>query len=314
MNCHRLMILLLSSTTLLGACAAGPSGGSINETVINGPPPPVIKTVDVPVFVHVPESNPPKDKPPKKRDPLKVLAEVNSRSVVIPDPDDYIGATYVLPTIPNMLYQVYMAEGQLTTIDLPPGETYRKVSISKPDRWEIIDLGTSENDDGEQVQTIQVRPYEGGLRRETLNIKTNRTTHRFKVNTYKGIFHHGVVMKAPAKGLQFDPPEGPPGVEPLGHEPRIPTDIGDYGYSIGKGKAPWRPSAVFTHAGKTFIELPANGGPVQPPQLVDTSTGEDKAVNWYVSHKRYMVVPDQVLTKAELRRGETTIKIERIEE
>jgi type IV secretory pathway VirB9-like protein len=309
---RHLMILLLSSTAILGACAAGPSGSG--ETVINGPPEPIVKTVTEPVFVEVPEANPPKDKAPVKRDPLKVLAEVNKRSIRVPDPDQYIGAVYSLPTIPNMLYQIYMAEGQLTTIDLPPGETHRKVTISKPDRWEIVDLGISENDSGEMVQTIQVRPYEAGLRGETLNIKTSRTTHRFKVNTYKGIFHHGVQMQAPEKGLQFDPPDGPPGVEPVGHEPRIPSDIADHGYSISQGAVSWRPSAVFTHAGKTYIELPTGNGPVLPPKLVDTSTGSDRAVNWYVSHKRYMVVPDQVLTRAELRRDDKVIKIERIKE
>jgi type IV secretory pathway VirB9-like protein len=137
--------------------------------------------------------------------------------------------------------------------------------------------------------------------------------YRFKINTYKGIFHHGVRMKAPTKGLIFEPPETL-GVEPIGTEPRIPIEAGDYGYSIGKGNAPWRPSAIFTHAGKTFIELPANNGPVLPPDVVDTSTGTDRPVNWYRSHKRYMIIPDQVLTKAELRRGDTVIKIERIKE
>src|SRR3954470_7949093 len=75
MNRH-LMVLLLSSTAVLGACAAGPSGGG-TETVIQGPPEPVTRTVEVPVYVQVPEANPPKDKAPVRRDPLKVLAEIN---------------------------------------------------------------------------------------------------------------------------------------------------------------------------------------------------------------------------------------------
>lgn len=309
-----LMTLLLSSSALLGACATGPSGG-MDETVIQGPPEPIIKTVDVPVFVHVPEANPPKvEKAPAKVDPVKHLSTVNKRSIRFPDPDDYRGAIYEVPTIPGMLYQIYMAEGQPTPIDLPPGESYRAYSISKPNKWEREDLGVSVNEDGQPVQTIQIRPYEAGLRNQTLQIKTNKTIHTFKITTLKHDFHHRVVMLAPPKGLEFPPTDALPGVQPIGHEPRIPSDVGDYGYSIGKGKAPWRPSAVFTHAGKTFIELPANGGPVQPPQIVDTSTGEDRAVNWYVSHKRYMVVPDQVLTKAELRRGGTVIEIERMAE
>lgn len=305
-----LMILLLSSTAILGACAAGPSGGG-GETVIQGPPEPVTRTVEVPVYVHVPEANPPPDKVPVKRDPLKVLSEVNQRSTRIPDPDDYIGAIYRVPTIPGILYQVYMAEGQPTTIDLPPGEPYEGYSISKPNKWEREILGTSTNEDGETVQTIQIRPYEAGLRGETLHIKTRKTKYTFKINTYKSHFHHSVEMMAPAKDAVFAPNDDPPGVQPIGHEPRIPTDVGDYGYSISRADVPWRPSAVFTHAGKTYIELPRGNGPVQPPQVVDTSTGTDKAVNWYVSHKRYMVIPDQVLTKAELRRGDKTITIQR---
>jgi type IV secretory pathway VirB9-like protein len=309
---RRLMILLLSSTTLLGACATGPSGDG--ETVIQGPPEPVTHTVEVPVYVQVPEANPPKDRAPVRRDPLKVLAEVNSRSTRIPDPDDYIGATYSVPTIPGILYQIYMAEGQPTTIDLPPEELYRGYTISKPNLWEREDLGISTNGDGQPVQTILVRPYQAGLRNQTLTIKTDKTKYTFKINTYKGIFHHAVEMQAPAKGVVFPESDALPGVQPIGTEPRIPTDAGDYGYSISRANVPWRPSAVFTHAGKTYIEMPRDGGPVTPPQLVDTSTGSDRAVNWYVSNKRYMVVPDQVLTKAELRRGETVIKIERTKE
>jgi hypothetical protein len=121
-------------------------------------------------------------------------------------------------------------------------------------------------------------------------------------------------MQAPAGGLQFDPPDGPPGVEPLGNDSRIPTDAADYGYSISQDSVPWRPSAVFTHAGKTYIELPRDGGPVVPPKVVDTSTGSDRAVNWYVSHQRYMVIPDQVLQRAELRRDGKVIGIERMKE
>jgi hypothetical protein len=306
-----LMALLLSSTALLGACA-GPSGG---ETVIQGPSEPITKTVNVPVYVHVPEANPPKDKAPVKPDPLKHLKAINENTIYVPDPDDYRGTVYVVPTIPNMAYQIYMAEGKPTTIDLPPGDTKSSLAISKPNGWEVLDLGVGENENGEQVQTIQVRPYQAGYRGEILNIKTEKTgTHRFQINTYKGIFHRGVVMQKPAKNLVFDTSDVLPGVSTDEPAPRIPTDVADYGYSISKSKAPWRPSAVFTHGGKTYIELPVDNGPVLKPELVDTSTGEDRVVNWYVSHKRYMVVPDQVLTKAELRRGETVIEIERIEE
>jgi type IV secretory pathway VirB9-like protein len=307
-----LMVLLLSSTTVLGACATGPSGSG--ETVIQGPPEPVTRTVEVPVYVQVPEANPPKDRKPVKRDPLKVLAEVNQRSTRIPDPDDYIGATYSVPTIPGILYQVYMAEGQPTTIDLPPGQAYRAGSISNPSKWERADLGISANDNGESVQTLLIRPYEAGLRNQTLTIKTDKTQLIYKINTYRGIFHHAVVMQAPLKELDFPASDALPGVEPFGSEPAIPTDAADYGYSIGPSNERWRPSAVFTHGGKTYIELPIDAGKVLPPKVVDTSTGTDRPVNAYVSHKRYLIIPDQVLTRAELRWGDTAIKIQRTRE
>ncbi|GEO42816.1 hypothetical protein SAE02_69640 [Skermanella aerolata] len=308
---HSLMILL-SSTTILGACAAGLSGGG--ETVIQGAPEPATRTVEVPVYVQVPEVNPPKDLPRIKRDPLKALAEVNQRSTRIPDPDDYIGATYTVPTIPGILYQIYMAEGQPTTIDLPPGQVYRAGSISNPSKWERADLGISTNDAGESIQTLLIRPYEGGLKNQTLTIKTDKTELIYKINTYKSIFHHAVVMKAPLKGLEFAASDALPGIEPFGSEPGIPVDVADYGYTIGQSKEHWRPSAVFTHAGKTWIELPVDAGKVVPPKVVDTSTGTDRPVNAYVSHKRYLVIPDQVLAKAELRWGTTAIKIERSKE
>lgn len=307
----RHLMILLSSTALLGACASGPSGGG-GDTVIQGPPEPVTRTVEVPVYVEQLTSKPPVEKLEPKQDPLKVLAEVNRRTVRIPDPNDYIGTIYAVPTVPNIVYQVYMAEGKPTTIDLPPGETYRKVILSKPHLWEPSDLGESESEKGEVVQTISIRPYQAGLRNESLIIKTNRTTHRFNISTYRGnTYHRGVQMMAPAKGLDFAASDALPGVEPLGSEPRIPTDVADYGYAISRSNAPWKPSAVFTHAGKTYIELPRGNGPVLPPQVVDTSTGSDRAVNWYVSNKRYIVIPDQVLTKAELRRDGSVIEIQR---
>lgn len=310
---RHLIALLLSSTTVLGACASGPSGDG--ATVIHGPQEPQIQKVEVPVYVEQPTSKPPFEKPEKKRDPLQVLAEVNRKTIRIPDPNDYIGTVYAIPTVPNIVYQVYMAEGKPTTIDLPPGEFYKKVVLSKPDRWEPMDLGTSESEDGEKVQTISIRPYEGGLKNETLIIKTNRTTHRFNISTYRGnTYHRGVLMKAPAKGLEFTESDALPGVEPLGAEPRIPSDAGDYSYHIGGDRVPWRPSAVFSHAGKTYVELPTGNGPILPPQVVDTSTGGDRVVNWYVSHKRYIVIPDQMLTKAELRRDGKVVQIQKVRE
>jgi len=308
-----MMVLLLSTTAVLGACATGPSVDG--ETVIQGPPEPVTRTVEVPVYVEQPTSKPPVEKPEPKRDPLQVLAEVNRRTIRIPDPNDYIGTVYTIPTVPGIVYQVYMAEGKPTTIDLPPGEYYKKVILSKPERWEPSDLGISESEDGEKVQTISIRPFEGGLRNEALIIKTNRTTHRFNISTYRGnTYHRGVQMQAPAKGLEFSESDALPGVEPLGAEPRIPSDAGDYSYQIGGDKVPWRPSAVFSYAGKTYVELPTGNGPILPPQVVDTSTGGDRVVNWYVSHKRYIVIPDQVLTKAELRRDGKVVQIQKVRE
>lgn len=301
---------VMLSSTVLAACASSTPGG---ETVIEGPPPPQIQTVEVPVYVQQAISAPPKDiAPPRPRDPLKVLADVNRRSIRIPDPNDYVGTVYVVPTIPDIVYQVYMGEGQPTTIDLPPGETYRKVVTSNPHLWEITDGEINVNGQGETIQTIMFRPYEGGLRNQSLIIKTNRTTHRFNVATYRGnTYHRGVRMLAPARGLEFAESDAPPGVSPLGSEPRIPLDAGDYAYRTSGDTVDWKPSAVFSHGGKTYIELPAGNGPIRPPQVVDTSTGKDRVVNWYVSHKRYIVVPDQVLKAAELRRDGKTVFIER---
>src|SRR3954453_6299728 len=116
---------VMLSFTVLAACASSSPDG---ETVIEGPPPPRIRTGEGPVYVQEARSTPPKDMaPPRPRDPLGVLADVNRRSIRIPDPNDYVGTVYVVPTIPDIVYQVYMGEGQPTTIDLPPGETYRKV-------------------------------------------------------------------------------------------------------------------------------------------------------------------------------------------
>jgi type IV secretory pathway VirB9-like protein len=308
---RRSVLFLLLITTALAACSTPQSSGG--ETVIEGPQPPRIQTVEVPVYVQESKSSPPRETlPARPRDPLAVLADVNRRSIRIPDPNDYVGTVYVVPTVPDIVYQVYMGEGQPTTIDLPPNETYRKVVIANPHLWEITDGEINVNDQGETIQTIMFRPYEGGLRNQSLIIKTNRTTHRFNLATYRGnTYHRGVRMLAPARGLSFEDSDAPPGVTPLGSEPAIPIDIGDYAYRTTGDKVDWKPSAVFSHGGKTYIELPAGDGPIRPPQIVDTSTGQDRVVNWYVSHKRYIVVPDQVLKLAELRRDGKTVVIER---
>src|SRR4051794_34120656 len=104
---RHLMVLLLSSTALLGACASsGPSGDG--DTVIQGPAEPQVERVEVPVYVEQPTSKPPVEKPEPKRDPLKVLAEINRKTIRIPDPNDYVGTVYAIPTVPNIVYQVYM--------------------------------------------------------------------------------------------------------------------------------------------------------------------------------------------------------------
>jgi type IV secretion system protein VirB9 len=303
------LLALLLSSTILAACASSSPGG---ETVIEGPQPPQIQTVEVPVYVQQEAFTPPVEKEPKPRDPLKVLAEVNKRSIRIPNPNNYIGTVYVVPTVPNAVYQIYLGEGQPTSIELPPGESYRKVVIAKRDLYEVIDGDFTTNEDGKTIHSILIEPLQGGLKNQSLIIKTDKTIHRFNVNTYRGnTYHRGVRMSAPAKDLVFPPTDAPPGVEPLGAEPRIPVDAGDYAYRITGDKVDWKPSAVFSHGGKTYVELPAGNVPIRPPQVVDTSTGQDRVVNWYVSKKRYIVVPDQVLKVAELRRDGKTVTIQR---
>lgn len=306
----RSIMILLLATMALAACSTTQSGSG--ETVIEGPAAPQVQGVAVPVLGVQEPFTAPVEKETKPRDPLKVLADVNRNSIRVPNPNNYIGTVYVVPTVPNVVYQIYLGEGQPTSIELPPGESYRKVVIAKRDLYEVIDGDFTTNDDGETVHSILIEPLQGGLKNQSLIIKTDRTIHRFNVNTYGGnTYHRGVRMSAPAKDLIFPPTDAPPGVEPLGAEPRIPVDAGDYAYRTSGDRVDWKPSAVFSHGGKTFIELPAGNGPIRPPQVVDISTGRDRVVNWYVSNKRYIVVPDQVLKVAELRRDGKTVTIER---
>jgi P-type conjugative transfer protein TrbG len=303
---RKLVFALLCSTTL-AACAS--SDVASGPTVLQGPsepPPPMVVERMVPVSVPTPMKLL-EEKKPERVSPTAAVNAANRDAIRVPDPNDFVhGAVMEAPVIPGAVYQIYAAVDRITEIDLLPGEVRDTVVISNSHLWEVKEAFYG--DDENKVTAILIEPFKAGLRDQDLIITTNKGRYRFAVNTYSQT-HNKVFKFRDTDGLSNRlPPRSLSAAagEPVGHKPRIPTDLGDYGYAV-QGKASWKPSAVFTHGGRTYIEFPTGRGPMVPPSLVATADGE-RVVNYHVEG-RYMVVPDEVLMHAELRRDGDTVTI-----
>jgi hypothetical protein len=109
-------LFMACSVLALGACATVQEPPDRGEpVVVEGP------TVyrNVPVAVPTPFELPADSKPSKvKANPIAATVQANAAGMVMPSPNDFIGAVYQPPYDKDFWYTLYVAEGDQTDIEL----------------------------------------------------------------------------------------------------------------------------------------------------------------------------------------------------
>lgn len=298
-------ILMVSTILSLGACATAPELPAAPEVVtVAGP------TVyqDVPVAVPTPFDLPADTKPAKgKSDPVAATLQANRDGLVVPSPNDYIGAVYQPPYLRDFWYTLYVKAGDQTDVEFAEGETLK--SMSCPDGGVVFVLNTSTfGPDDNPTYQVHVKAKKAGARMQC-TFSTDRGPYR--VNIIAGATTKHVALR----WLH----EGPSVVQvaPAGRK-KVATDFAlcgagsDNRYKLSGDLAEWglRQGDVSTDGKHTCIAFPpeigANGGPVV--FLLDDQDNRRQA-NPTVIGNHYVI--DGMQKRLELRLGAKSVLAEK---
>jgi type IV secretory pathway VirB9-like protein len=300
-------LLLTSSILALGACATGQEAPPIDRgepVVVEGP------TVyqNVPVAVPTPFELPADSKPSKvKSNPVSATVAANTEGLVVPSPNDFIGAVYQPPYDRDFWYTLYVAAGDQTDVEFAPGEVLR--SMSCPDGGVIFSLTPSTfGPEGAEVDQVHIKAKRAGARMQC-TFNTSFGPYRVRVISGKTTKHVAIRWQHP----------GPTLVE-ISHTDRkrvagnfaICGAGSDDRYKLSGDLAEWglRQGDVSTDGKLTCIKFPAttlaNGGPVA--FLVDED-GTRRQGNPSVIGNYYVF--DGVQKQIELRLGARAVLAEK---
>jgi type IV secretion system protein TrbG len=213
---------------------------------------------------------------------------------------------------------------QVTDIELEPGEVVTQVNVGDTTRWSVESAVSGSG--SEQTQHLIVKPRDIGLTTSLVVTTDHRTYHLMLVSDEKGFMHWvrfvydhektaqpastpmpAVAAPAPTpQRVAADPPRRrPDGKRVALVKADDPPDDTDDGYLVS-GKADWRPVAVYSKGGKTYIEMPASVRHKEAPVLFEeTRKGlfhhEKILVNYRVKGRWYVV--DKVIDKGTLVSG-----------
>jgi P-type conjugative transfer protein TrbG len=179
--------------------------------------------------------------------------------------------------------QIVCAALNVTDIELQPGEVVRDVAPGDSERWLVTPTLSGEST---KTEHLIVKPKDFGLK-TSLVVTTDRRTYHLELVSHEKDFMAYVrflYKDAPAAVTPVSAPAKAPAAKPVApasgpkvrvaYEEAVPSTKRvlkqsegkgadswdaqeDDGYRIS-GKAPWKPSRVYTEAGKTFIELPSH--------------------------------------------------------
>jgi type IV secretory pathway VirB9-like protein len=302
----RVKAFLLAGTVLsLGACATGQELPAAPEVVtVAGP------TVyqNVPVAVPTPFDLPADTKAPKvKANPVAATLQANKDGLVVPSPNDFIGAVYQPPYVRDFWYTLYTKAGDQTDIEFAEGETLK--SMSCPDGGVVFTLNTSTfGPDDRPTYQVHVKAKRAGAR---MQCTFNTDLGPYRVNIIAGSSTKHVALRWLHDG---------PSVVQVAPSVRknVASDFAvcgagsDNGYKLSGDLAEWglRHGDVSTDGRHTCITFPpeigANGGPV-----VFTLDDQDnrRQANPTVIGRTYVI--DGVQKRLELRMGAKSVLVER---
>ncbi len=305
--------LLLMATALSG-CAQKFIPPKINydnavkATLLPSPPKPV-RIVQVPEplplpgqLKKLPDGGAGGAKSAQSSNPLVRVERADAAARVQPVRDGFINAVQVYPYAAGALYQVYTSPGEITDIELQPGEKLAgsgPIAAGDTVRWIIgnTDSGTGDN---ERVH-ILVKPTMPDLQ-TNLIINTDKRTYLLELHSTPKTYMASVSWQYPEDQIFALKQQNAEADAAAPIAAGINISALNFHYAIEGDNPPWRPLRVFDDGKKVYIEFPsgiAQGN--MPPLFVVGPTGGSELVNYRVQGNYYIV--DRLFAAAELRLG-----------
>ncbi|MFO1155196.1 MAG: TrbG/VirB9 family P-type conjugative transfer protein [Rhodospirillales bacterium] len=216
-----------------------------------------------------------------------------------------VDAVTVFPYEDGKVYPVAVSPGYLTALLLEPGEQMPgKAAIGDPDpaRW-LVEKTTAGSPKG-PVVALLIKPGAPGIATNVF-IPTNRRTYQLDVTSSTRRAMDMVRWTYPERGTAN--PELAPAEAPFD-----PATINrDYRIDVVEGDRPrWTPVAAFDVGSRSYVEFPANIGQVSAPALFVLDEGGLAIPAPFRPRGRFYEI-DRTFSAAELRQGETVVRITR---
>jgi type IV secretion system protein VirB9 len=186
---------------------------------------------------------------------------------------------------------------QVCDIELQAGEVVSDVLIGDTVRWKV-EPATSGSAAGQRIHLV-IKPSEPGLVTSMVVTTTRRTyhiqlkSHRTRYMARVGfVYPEDVNQKLAAVNARLEasiiPGAG------------VPAETLDFNYRT-RGKAPWKPTRVYSDGAKTYIQFPSSLAGRDAPVLFVISGGRNRIVNY--RFKGSMMIVDYLIDRAVLVSG-----------
>lgn len=186
---------------------------------------------------------------------------------------------------------------QVCDIELQGGEVVRDVLVGDTVRWKV-EPATSGAAGGQAIHLI-VKPSEPGLV-TSMVVTTSRRTYHIQLKSHPSQYMARVGFEYPedvsAKLADINARLEASTIPGAG----VPAEGLNFSYSVS-GRAPWRPTRVYSDGQKTYIQFPRSISAQDAPVLFVVSGGQNRIVNYRM--KNNMMVVDYNVDRAVLVSG-----------
>jgi type IV secretion system protein VirB9 len=235
-------------------------------------------------------------------DPRARVAQANGAARVQPTRAGYINAIQVYPFSDGALYQVYAAPGQITDIELAPGEQLvgsGPVAAGDTVRWVIGDT-ESGTGAGKRIH-ILVKPTRANLT-TNLVINTDRRTYHLELRSTERTYMASVTWAYAQDQLIALRRQNAAAEAATAAASGVDVNALNFRYRIEGDTPPWRPLRAFDDGHQVFIAFPTGIGQGEmPPLWVIGPAGGAELVNYRIQGNHMIV--DRLFAAAELRLG-----------
>lgn len=240
--------------------------------------------------------------PPPSQAPLPVVAKANRQAQIGPRTGFFREAEVIYPYLPDALYRLYAAPGEVSDLALQPGETVSAISAGDTVRW-TIGKTTSGAGRAREVHVL-IKPFVAGLTTD-LVILTNRHVYHLLLASTRHTAMLAVSWRYPA---QLVAGSAAPSSDEI---PKARLAGLHFRYEIRGAHTPWRPVRVFDDGHKVYIQFARRfSDGTAPPLFVLSRTAKARLVNYRVQGRFYIV--DHLFRAAELRFGSAPQRVVRI--